>query len=327
MNVTYLGAHDSPFVSNTSNSYDISGNQYFNTTTQLNAGVRLLQAQIQRPNSSDTSGTLHLCHSSCSLYDAGTIENWLAEVNTWMGANPNEVVTILLVNGVGADATTLGQIFTSSGITQYSYTPSSASPSSWPTLQQMINANTRLVTFIASLSSNAGAEYLLNEWDYMWENNYLVTTPSNFTCTPDRPAAVQGSYATASSSGRMFMMNHFLYQQQLFNIESPDVESAGTTNSPDTNTVGALGYAANYCASQYGSKPTFVLVDWFNVGPAIETVDRLNQIGDVSGRTQVTTANLKVERASASANTGDQIGGSALALVLGLSVALGISCL
>jgi hypothetical protein len=240
-----------------------------------------------------------------------------------MEANPNEVVTILLVNGVGATASTLGQIFTNSGITQHAYTPASATPSTWPTLQQMISANTRLVTFIASLDDNTGAEYLLNEWDYMWENNYLVKTPSNFTCTPDRPAAVGGSFTTAASSGRMFMMNHFLYEEQLFNIETPDVDNAANTNSPDTNTIGALGTAADDCTRQYGSKPTFVLVDWFNVGPAIETVDRLNGVSDVTGRAQVTTANLKVDRDTASANAAGSLSSSGMALVLGSVVALG----
>lgn len=289
---------------------------------QLNAGVRLLQAQIQYPNSSNTNGPLHLCHTSCALYDGGTLENWLREVDTWMTANPNEVVTILLVNGVGATASTLGQMFTNSGIIQHAYTPTSASPSTWPTLQQMISANTRLVTFIASLNDNTGAEYLLNEWNYMWENNYLVTAASNFTCTPDRPAAVEGSFTTASSSGRMFMMNHFLYEQQLFNIETPDVDNAANTNSPNTNTIGALGTAADDCTRQYGSKPTFVLVDWFNVGPAIETVDRMNGVSDVAGRMQITGANLKVDRNTASANGASSLGGSAVALVLGFGVAL-----
>jgi hypothetical protein len=241
-----------------------------------------------------------------------------------MGRNPNEVVTILLVNGVGADASTLGQIFTNSGITRYSYTPISTSTSTWPTLQQMISANTRLVTFIASLNSNAEAPFLLNQFDYVWENNYLVTTSSNFTCTPDRPAAVAGSFNTARSSGRLFMMNHFLYQQQLFNIQSPDVNNAAMTNSPDVNSIGALGYAANDCTSQYGSKPTYVLVDWFNVGPAMQTVDTLNQVTDTTGRVQVTTANLKVER-DASRNGGGRMEKSALALVVGFAVAIGFA--
>jgi hypothetical protein len=137
----------------------------------------------------------------------------------------------------------------------------------------MISANTRLVTFIASLISNTSAEYLLNEFDYVWENNYLVTTPSNFTCTPDRPSAVAGSLSSAKSSGRMFLMNHFLDEERLFGIQPPNMDAANKTNSRGAGVTGSLGSAAQTCGQQYGANPNYVLVDWFNVGPAISTVD------------------------------------------------------
>ena len=77
-NITYLGAHDSPFVRDAANDYDISGNQYYNSTVQLSAGVRLLTAQVQ---TNTTTNALHVCHTSCDLYDAGTLSSWLSEVN------------------------------------------------------------------------------------------------------------------------------------------------------------------------------------------------------------------------------------------------------
>lgn len=321
-NITYLGAHDSPFVSNSSNSFTVSGNQFYNSTAQLSAGVRLLQAQIQHANSSDTSTPLHLCHTDCDLYDGGLLVTWLEEVKTWMDSNPNEVVTILLVNGVDATASTLGGLFTTSGITKYSYTPSSATPSTWPTLQTLISANTRLVTFIADLTSNTGAEYLLNEFDYMWENPYSVNSANNFSCIPDRPSAVAGSLSTAKSSGRMFLMNHFLDEIQLFSIQTPNVTAAGSTNSPDTSITGSLGSAASSCASSYGANPNYLLVDWFNVGPAITTADNLNGISDATGRTTVSTA---IQNASNS--SGAEKGArrsSAVALILGFTLAVAV---
>ena len=56
-----------------------------NTTTQLAAGVRLLSAQVH-----NNEGAWHLCHSSCTLLDAGTLSDWLAEIKTWMDANPRD---------------------------------------------------------------------------------------------------------------------------------------------------------------------------------------------------------------------------------------------
>ncbi|QDS69280.1 hypothetical protein FKW77_002358 [Venturia effusa] len=321
-NITHLGAHDSPFVSNSSNRYTSSGNQFFNSTTQLDAGVRLLSAQIHSASSTDPS--LHLCHSDCALYDAGPLTTWLASISTWLDDNPYDVVTILLVNSVNADATTLATQFSSSGITKHAYTPATVptSAAGWPTLQTLITANTRLITFVASMpSGNAAAPYLLDEFASVWENPYDNTSPSNFTCIPDRPATVKGSLTTAKTSGKLFLMNHFLYLSQLFGIQSPNVDAASTTNSPDTTLAGSLGNAASTCTTQYGSAPNFILVDWFNVGPAIATVDRLNGVTDnVSGRKSVSTAIMS--QTFQGAAVGVDRGRSAAALVVGFGVAV-----
>ena len=88
-NITYIGTHNSYSVQQGS----IAANQNYDVTTQLNNGVRLLQNQGH-----DNDGAIHLCHSSCLLLDAGTIEAYLQKVKTWLDANPTEVVTILWVN-------------------------------------------------------------------------------------------------------------------------------------------------------------------------------------------------------------------------------------
>lgn len=261
---------------------------------------------------------------SCALYDAGLLTTWLASIATWLDANPNEVVTLLLVNSVNADASTLASQFSSSGITKFAYTPTTLANSAagWPTLQTLITANTRLITFVASLpSGNAAAPYLLDEFTSVWENPYDNTSPSNFTCIPDRPATVKGSLTTAKQSGKLFLMNHFLYVSQLFGIETPNVDASATTNSPSTTLAGSLGSAASTCETQYGSAPNFILVDWFNVGPAMSTVDTLNGItNQISGRKSVSSTILSQTTSSAAA--GVDRGRSVVALVVGFGVAV-----
>ncbi|MCJ1223533.1 hypothetical protein MMC12_000175 [Toensbergia leucococca] len=155
----------------------------------------------------------------------------------------------------------------------------------WPTLNTLILNSTRLVTFIASLdpTSNTVAPYLLDEFTFVFENPYDVTSPLNFSCVADRPPAVQGYTATALESGRMPLMNHFLDTQESFGIEVPDVTNITMTNAP-AGPVGNLGSAAVNCTTQYGRAPTFILVDFFDQGPAISTVDKLNNIAAL-GRT------------------------------------------
>ena len=200
-----------------------------------------------------------------------------------MDNNPHDVVTLLLVNSDNAPASALDSEFKAANITSYAYTPPSTTTAikTWPTLGDMIINNTRLVTFVADLppSSNTAAPYLLDEFTFVFENNYDVTSLSNFTCTPDRPPAVRGNTQMAVSSSRLPLMNHFLDSQQAF-FQTPDYGNITITNA-QSGATGNLGGAAANCTSIYGEAPTYILVDFFDQGPAINTVDALNGITPV----------------------------------------------
>lgn len=286
-NITHMGAHDSAFLRDSSTSYSVSGNQFYNATMALSAGIRLLQAQVHNSN-----GTLELCHTECSLLDAGSLEAFLMEIKTWMDAKTNEVVTLLLVNSDDESAATFGSVFESSGISTYGYTPTSTTGpiSTWPTLQTLITANTRLVTFIASITYDSSYPHLLTEFDYVFETAFGVSSMSGFNCSLSRPTSLTSSSA-AISSGYMGLLNHFADTVEVFGISIPDITDIATTNSANTNTTGALGTQGVECESEWGTKPTFILVDFWNVGPAIETADELNGI-TATGRTSVSAAQL-----------------------------------
>jgi hypothetical protein len=299
-NVTHLGAHNSPFLRDASTGNSQSGNQFYNSTVQLSAGVRLLTGQVHNNN-----GSLHMCHSSCALLDAGTLSDWLSEIKTWMDGNPNEVVTVLLVNSDDSSASALASAYTTAGITSYAYTPTSTTASSeWPTLQTLISSGKRLMNFVASLDDNSAAPYLMDEFTYIFENNYDNTSPSSFSCAANRPSTVTTS--SALQKNMMPLMNHFLYQtSNLFGttIESPDLGNISTTNSASGGT-GALGTSATECTTTYGRAPTYLLVDFFNVGPAIETADKLNGITSPVGRTNVSVAAVAPSATSDSSRSG-----------------------
>ncbi|KAK4984131.1 hypothetical protein LTR66_008595 [Elasticomyces elasticus] len=318
-NITHLGAHDSPFVRDESTNFSESGNQFYNSTVQLSAGVRLLTAQVHRTNGTGTDA-LHICHTSCGLADAGTLTTWLASIKTWLSGNPHEVVTILLVNSDHATASELAASYEAARLVDYSYIPPSltTAPVNWPTLSTLINNGTRLLNFVANLdpASNTAAPYLMNEFSFIFENAYDNTSPSNFSCTPDRPSSVSGNAPAALKANLMPLMNHFLYNSGIFGIETPDWAHANVTNAPNGGT-GNLGTAAAACTGAYGRAPTFVLVDFFNVGPAIDTVDALNGVsGSTSGRTTTSTAAL-----SRSTNAAGKNGGSTVAMVIAAMIA------
>lgn len=313
-NITHLGAHDSPFLRDASTAYSDSGDQYVNSTIQLSAGVRLLTGQIFYVN--ETEG-LHLCHTECALLDAGRLSDWLADIKTWLDDNPNEVVTLLLVNGDDSSADTIATEFTSADITPYAYTPPSVSTppayGAWPTLTDLITADTRLVTFIASLTTlSTSATYLLSEFDFIFENPYEYTNLTSFTCTPQRPSSVSGSTSAALAANLLPLQNHFVYTDEGFGIDVPDVTDIYVTNAPVGSvnaSTGSLGASAQACADGYGRAPTFVLVDYFNVGPAVETVDALNGVTDATGRTEVAdSTDVSASDSSASSSTSSGAG-------------------
>ncbi|KAK4139298.1 phosphoric diester hydrolase [Dichotomopilus funicola] len=362
-NITHLGAHDSPFVRDPSTRNSVAGNQYYNATVALSAGVRLLQAQVHfsNPSSSSSSsasgegggdgGVLRLCHTDCRLMDAGRLEDWLGTIRVWLEGNGNEVVTLLLVNSDDRGRGVFGEAFERAGLGRYGFVPGSTSnsttsnssgsnssgsnssgsnstgPIAWPTLQTLITANTRLVVFIASLpavSSSAQETadsqtypYLLNEFDHVFETAYNITDPSAFNCALDRPANTTFSSSSTSgtdnkegtlaqqalSAGRLPLLNHFVYLQLTPDIWIPSASGVNATNSPSEadSDVGALGRHIKTCRQEWNSsssKPVFVLVDFYNHGPAIEAVDRANGIVGV-GR-------VKEPVPSSSSSSGEQ---------------------
>ncbi|SLM37405.1 PLC-like phosphodiesterase, TIM beta/alpha-barrel domain [Lasallia pustulata] len=220
----------------------------------------------------------------------------------WMDTNPNDVVTVLLVNSDNASPSDLSLQFEAANITSYTYTPPTTSTAiaTWPTLESLIANGTRLMTFVASLdpSTNTATPYLMDEFTFIWENPYDVTSLSNFSCIPERPAAVDGNIEAAVSSGRMALMNHFLDEEQGFGIEIPDIGNISITNAPSGGTGNLGGTAAN-CTALWGKPPNYILVDFFDQGPAITTVDKLNGITPV-GRTGPTASQMASATSAAS---------------------------
>ena len=294
--ITHLGAHDSPFLRDALTGDSSSGNQFYNSTVQLQAGVRMLTAQVHSAN-----GQLHLCHTSCDLLDAGTLQDWLMEIKTWMDANPNDIVTLLLVNSDNLSASQFSSQFVLSGIANLAYVPpSDTTPPTggvWPTLEELINLKQRLMVFVASLDSGSstGQYYLMNEFNFIFENQFQNNNVSDFSCTPNRPSGLTSK--SAMSSGRLPLMNHFLDMSEVFGIDVPNEQAANETNAPG-QAVGNLGQAASACAQEYGKAPNFILVDFFDQGPAIATVDALNGVTNPVGRTQPPPKDTSADRAA-----------------------------
>lgn len=138
---------------------------------------------MSRQSSRAPAATLGLsdpiCNRSCFLLDAGTFTSYLSTVKTWLDNNPDEVITLLLVNSDGIAPSVWAQSYTDSGLSKYVYTPANVpiAYSEWPTLREMINAGTRVVSFLAQNADVSSVPYLLDEFTNIWETPYDVRGP------------------------------------------------------------------------------------------------------------------------------------------------------
>ena len=80
-----------------------------------------------------------------------------------MDANPNDVVTLLIVNSDDFEPTAFDTLFKAAGLDTLSYVPPSASITNeqWPTLGSMISNGTRLVTFLDAMADFTSVTYLM----------------------------------------------------------------------------------------------------------------------------------------------------------------------
>lgn len=256
-NVTHIGAHNSPF--------DIQGNvasnQEYDVITQLNDGVRLLQFQVHRPN--DTSGLL-LCHSSCDLLYAGTLQDYLTQVTGWLDQNPYDVLTILMGNYGYFGADNFSTPVLASGIDKYLYVPPTVplALNDWPTLGEMILTQQRVVMMLDYDTNMTSMPWLLDEFSFMWETPFSPTD-RDFPCDVDRPPNQDRNI----SADRLFMANHNLNVAFEFLGTSIDIPASTLLN--ETNAVtgyGSAGLAAQNCTATWNRPPNFLLVDFYNRG-------------------------------------------------------------
>ncbi|OCF35154.1 hypothetical protein I316_03196 [Kwoniella heveanensis BCC8398] len=247
-NVTFIGAHNSY-----GNGDSIADNQNKDVTAQLDDGVRTLQLQAH-----NTDAGVHLCHSSCSLLDGGSLEDYLKKVVSWISSNPNDVVTIVLTNPENLAVSTFSPILTSAGIADYMYTPSASSLalSDWPTLGELIDQKKNVVAFLDYQADFSSEPRLIDEFSNMFEDAYDVTDAS-FSCAVNR--------TSGDASSQMMLINHFLDTSYAFGGTSfwvPNKDELNTTNAASGD--GSIGFHVGNCVSIWGRNPNHILLDYYD---------------------------------------------------------------
>ncbi|KAG6915695.1 hypothetical protein DXG01_010337 [Tephrocybe rancida] len=252
-NVTFIGSHDSFAFS--ANPLALARDQEVNITTQLNLGVRLLQAQSHE----------------WLLFDGGPVVTYLKHVKAFLEANPNEVLTLLFTNPEGVDIVTVWKhAFDKAGMTPFAYVPPTVpmAYSDWPTLSEMIDSGKRVVVFLDTGANTTLVDFILPEFEMIWETPFSVTNAS-FPCSIDR---AQGPLPIQD---HMYMINHSLNK----NIFDSGIIVTDPYDAATTNGVPSIIDHANRCSPLgAGRAPSFVLLDFVNIGQGFEAAEELNKL-------------------------------------------------
>ncbi|KAI7977822.1 hypothetical protein EIK77_009362 [Talaromyces pinophilus] len=238
-NITYVAAHNSPF----DRQGNIASNQQYSVTTQLNDGIRMLQFQVHLQND-----TLYLCHTSCDLLNAGTLQDYLTTVTKWLNNNPYEVITILMGNYDLASVGNFTDSIVNSGLSKYAYQPPKIPMGldDWPVLSELILTQKRAIIFMDYNANHTEVPYILDEFTQMWETPFSPTD-SDFPCTTQRPP----NLSEESAKSIMYMANHNLNVEISFS--GFDILIPNTAVLNETNGVSgyrSLGLMAENCTGK-----------------------------------------------------------------------------
>ena len=223
----------------------LNADQVHGVAQQLEDGVRCLLIDVTYGGDRQTA----TCHGPCGLGSRPHLEV-LGEIAAFLAEEPREVVTIIYEDE--AEKADIIADVTEAGLADLVYAHQGGD---WPTLAEMIEAQTRLVV----TAQNGGPPPLWchNVWQVAFDTPYTFTDPRDMSCALNRGEA----------SNDLFLLNHWL---------STD---AGLPSPPDAEIANAYGFLlerAQRCATEQGRIVNFVAVDFYETGDVFAVVDTLN---------------------------------------------------
>ena len=205
------------------------------------------------PGEPQGAEALFLCHGLCET--GGTsFDATLRQIRTWLETHPDEVLSVFIEDHV--DAVDVAGAVTAAGLDAYAFTP--VQGKAFPTLGEMIRSGKRLVVMLEAGDGRPGAPWLVNGFEFVQETPYTFPTVGSFTCDENR----------GPSDAPLLQINHWL-----------SGFTSLVSNAQLANTADVLGGRAEQCRDERGTQPTFVAVNYADIGDLIAVVNRLNGVG------------------------------------------------
>jgi hypothetical protein len=223
-------------------------NHNYGVAQQLQDGVRAFMLDVY-----SLFGTTVQYHGTFTL-GSQDLNDDLVEIRQFLDNNPNEVVTLILECYVSA--ATMEHELNVSGLSSYLFTKVAGQP--WPTIQEMIDNNERLVVFTDEDDAGAGQDWYHYAWDYMVETHYSVNDVQDFT----------DQYNRGDASNDLFIFNHFVTSATL-----------GTGSESDSQIANEYTFLMDRILNHYAGYqkfPNFITLDFYEHGGGLQVVQDLN---------------------------------------------------
>ncbi len=244
----------------------------FGSTEQLRAAVRQdgasdasVQAALRLRDRLGFRGKgdrgMYLCHTFCEL-GATALEPVLDDIHEFLVTHPAQIVVV-----VNQDYVTprdfVGAV-RDAGLERMVLAPPPSGR--WPTLREMVDADTRLV-FLAENDAGAAPWYQLAYARDVEETPYTFTTVSQLTS----PAGVAATCVANRGPERapLFLVNHWVSTDPV-----PRPADAARVNA-----YGPLLHRAQECARIRDHVPNLLAVNFYRRGDLFRVVDTLNGVG------------------------------------------------
>ena len=252
--------------------------QRFSLYRQLQDGIRALMLEVH-----DFEGELVLCLGDCSEGHV-PFASALAEVSLYLAENPREVVTLLVSNG--APAEDLAAALQASDLTNWLHFQ--AAGESWPTLGRMIDEGQRLVVFATGATGASDGVLSFEEFFASTRDDYGAA--DELDCELPR----------GSAEKPLMLVNHFVSEMSSVAGSSGGAggeASGGGGNGESASVLHALPDVAAIinenpflirrlrgCVATNARTPTFVAVDFYDVGALLPATQELDELIPPTGQ-------------------------------------------
>ena len=220
-------------------------NQNLPLRAQLIDGIRVFLLDTY-----EEDGEILMCHSWCQLGSRPLLDA-MEEFRSFLDENPDEIITIIFEDHIPGEKTV--EVLEEARLVELVYTHDA--DAGWPTLGEMIAADTRLV--VTNERAQPPPEWMHHVWHLGWDTPFSFSDPDEFNCDHNR----------GTQSGDLFLINHWILDPL------PRPANAEIVNSYDV-----LMERVDECQQRWGRLPTFIAIDFHDIGDIFEVVDELNEL-------------------------------------------------